>query len=321
MKPLSLLGAISLALSLPTQALASCGSAFCTVNTSWDVHGAWLEPGARLDLRYESIRQDQPRAGRRDIAVGEIRHHHDEVLTENRNLVGTVDYTFNQDWGVNAQLPLVHRHHEHVHNHGGAQLPESWTFTSLGDTRVLMRRRLASFEDTEKHTIGTAGVNLGVKLPTGQTNVRNGEGELAERTLQPGSGTTDFLAGLYWHAAAPLSDISWFARAQAVVPMNSREDFKPGKQLSIDAGLRYAVARDVGLMLQLNYLARGRDSGAQAEPEDSGQRMLYASPGVSWSFAKSGQLYAFLQFALYQAVTGVQLTAERSALVGASWRF
>src|SRR5256885_13704493 len=108
MKRPLLLGALLLA---PFTAAASCGSAFCTVNTSWDTHGAWLEPGARFDLRYESIRQDQPRAGRKNVGVGEIPQHHDEGLTENRNLIGTVDYSFNADWGANAQLPAVYRHH------------------------------------------------------------------------------------------------------------------------------------------------------------------------------------------------------------------
>src|SRR4051812_31768028 len=173
MKRIFLLGAML----APFTASASCGSAFCTVNTSWDAHGAWLESGARLDLRYESITQDQPRSGRQDVAVGEIPRHHDEKLSENRNLVATYDYTFNQDWGFTAVLPLVNRDHEHIHNHGGGQIPETWSFTGLGDARVLLRRRLASFEDTDKHTIGTAGVNVGLKLPTGQTNQRNSDGE------------------------------------------------------------------------------------------------------------------------------------------------
>src|SRR3954465_15742867 len=123
MKRIFLLGA----LLAPFTASASCGSACSPVNPSWDAPGAWLESGGRLDLRFESIKQDQPRAGKKDIAVGEVPRHHDEVLTENRNLVATYDYTFNEDWGVTTVLPLVNRHHEHIHNHGGGQIPEEWT--------------------------------------------------------------------------------------------------------------------------------------------------------------------------------------------------
>ena len=180
---------------LPVAASASCGSAFCTINTSWDAHGAWLEPGARLDLRYESIRQDQPRSGRTDVGVGEIRRHHDEVLTLNRNLLASLDYTLNQDWGVNLLVPIVDRYHEHIHNHGGGQIPQSWDFTELGDVRVMGRRRLSSSEDVNAHTVSTSAVNLGLKLPTGKTDVKNAAGEEAERSLQPGSGTTDLVLG------------------------------------------------------------------------------------------------------------------------------
>src|SRR5689334_743900 len=164
----------------PLTAAASCGSAFCTINTSWDAHGAWLEPGARLDLRYEYIRQDQPRSGTRDLAVGEIRRHHDEVLTVNRNLLGTFDYTFNQDWGANVLVPLVDREHDHIHNHMGAQLPEHWDFRELGDVRVMARRRLFTSENTDSHSIGTAGLYFGLKLPTGKTDVKNADGDAAE---------------------------------------------------------------------------------------------------------------------------------------------
>src|SRR3954464_5859387 len=90
----------------PLTAAASCGSAFCTINTSWDAHGAWLEPGARLDLRYEYIRQDQPRSGTRNVGIGEIPRHHDEVLTVNGNLLGTFDYTLIDTCGPSDVLPI-----------------------------------------------------------------------------------------------------------------------------------------------------------------------------------------------------------------------
>jgi len=106
-----------------------------------------------------------------------------------------------------------------------------------------------------------------------------------------------------------------------VLPASSRDGYKPGRQVHVDGGIRYAATRDVGLMLQLNYHARGRDSGANAEPEDSGQRQVFVSPGISWNASRDVQLYAFLQLPVYQAVNGVQLTADKSALAGLSWRF
>jgi len=81
------------------------------------------------------------------------------------------------------------------------------------------------------------------------------------------------------------------------------------------------VARDVSLMLQLKYHAKGGDSGENAEPEDNGHRVLVANAGASWNFSKAAQLYAFVQFPLYQYVNRVQLTAKVAYAAGVSWRF
>jgi hypothetical protein len=316
MKKLSL----ALLLCTPIGAAASCGSAFCTIDTNWDVQGIWTEPAPRFDLRYEYIRQDQPMTGSRKIAVGEIHRHHDEVLTKNNNWVGTVDYPLSADWAINAMLPLVDREHMHIHNHGGAQIPEAWDFRELGDARVLARRRLATYETAEP-TLGIAGVNFGLKLPTGRTDVRNTEGELAERTLQPGTGTTDAVAGVYYTRILPTRNLSWFAQAMLQLPLNYREDYKPGKRLSLDAGVRYGVGDNLGLMLQANALVKARDSGNQAEPEDSGGRSLFLSPGVGYAVTKSVQVYGFLQLPVYQYVNGVQLTARHAVAIGVTSRF
>ena len=306
---------------LPLAASASCGSAFCSINTSWDAHGAWLEPGARLDLRYESIRQDQPRTGRRNLAVGEIPHHHDEVLTQNRNLLATLDYTLNQDWGMNVLLPIVDRHHDHIHNHAGGQIPESWDFTRIGDMRVMARRRLTSREDPTSHVLATSAVSLGVKLPTGQTNVRNAEGELAERSLQPGSGTTDFVAGASYSVALPDRDLSWFVQGLTQLPMNERDEYRPGHRFNVDLGGRYDANERLGVLLQLNALFKARDRGADAEPEDTGGKFLFLSPGVSYAFSRQLQAYAFIQLPLYQDVNGLQLVARHAIAIGLNTRF
>jgi len=316
-----LLYAAALLAALPNIATASCGSAFCTLSTDWSTHGAWAEPGLRADLRYEYIKQDQPMSGSRRIGVGEIPRHHDEVSTRNQNWIPSVDYTLDQDWALNASVPIVDREHLHIHNHGGAKLPESWNFTQVGDARVTARRRLATLEDQDAHSIGTFGFNVGLKLPTGSSTVTNGEGSRAERTLQPGSGTTDLLAGAYYSQALPMRDLSWFAQAMVQLPLNSHEDFRPGRRLTADLGVRYLATEKTSLLLQLNGLVRGRDSGGQAEPEDSGGKALFLSPGASYALGQDVQVYAFVQLPLYQYVNGVQLTARRAIALGVSARF
>lgn len=313
----SVLGAALCALAL--NASASCGAAFCMVNTDWSAQGAWIEPGVRFDLRYEYVDLDQPRNGTDRVSVGQIPRHHDEVETKNRNWVAGFDWSPSAAWGVSLSIPYVDRDHFHIHNHQGEKEDERWSFRGLGDVKVLGRYEFLT--PTDPAAPRSAGLTFGIKLPTGKYDVVNSEGELAERTLQPGTGTTDALVGAYWHGAAPLSGWSWFARVAGVLPMNSREEYKPGKQLTIDGGVRYAFSSTVAFMLQVNYVAKGRDSGANAEPDDSGQRAVYLSPGISWNFTRDAQLYAFVQGPLYQSVNGVQLTADWSALAGVSWRF
>ena len=310
----------ALAAALSLQAHASCGAAFCLVNTDWAAQGNFTDTGVRLDLHYESIDLDQPRTGTDRIGVGQVARHHDEVETRNRNVVAGLDWNFAPNWGVAFTLPYVDRYHLHVHNHQGTKVPETWSFRELGDARV-QGRYVDTFVSDDATRMRSWGVTFGAKLPTGKDDVKNGDGEEAERTLQPGTGTTDALLGVFLNGAAPQTPWSWFTRASLVLPMNSRAGYKPARQLQLDAGVRYAATTSLGAMLQVNANFRGRDSGANAEPDDSGQRQVFASPGVTWNATRDAQLYAFVQLPVYQAVNGVQLTADWSALAGVSFRF
>ena len=309
------------ALLLSGAASASCGSAFCMLDTQWSMQGIQAEPGTRLDLRYEYINQDRVQTGRSRIGLGAIPRDHDEVRTLNRNYVATLDHNFGATWGVTVTAPAVYRAHDHNENDAsGAQTPESWRFTELGDVRLLGRYQFPPSESADQR-LRQAGLYFGTKLPTGRFHVANGDGQRAERTLQPGTGTTDALLGAFWRESIPLHGLSWFAQGLLQLPLDSREDYRPGRRLSFDAGLRYEATDEIGLLLQANTLFRGRDRGAQAEPEDSGGRSLFLSPGVSYAVTKDLQVYGFYQLPLYQYVNGVQLVASRSVVLGLSVRF
>jgi hypothetical protein len=299
---------------------ANCGASFCMVNTNWNLQGMAVEPGLRLDFRYEFIKQNKPMAGSRKVAVGQIPQDHDEVKTINRNAIGTLDYTIDDKWSVAATVPVVNRSHIHLDNESGTPTPERWHLTRLGDIRILGRYQQRA-ENKERARLSFYGVNFGLKLPTGAINVRNADGARAERTLQPGTGTTDLLLGGYFNQVLPAHDSSWFVQGLWQSALTRHEEFKPGNRWTLDAGYRYEASANVGLMLQLNALIKRRDSGLQAEPEHSGGKFLFLSPGISYSLTKTFQVYGFVQKPLYQYVNGVQLAADWSAVAGVSARF
>jgi hypothetical protein len=66
--------------------------------------------------------------------------------------------------------------------------------------------------------------------------VTNSEG-LARRSLRPGTGTTQ-LAECCLFANAPSGNSQWYAQVAALLPLNSRENYKPGNQFGADLGYR-----------------------------------------------------------------------------------
>jgi len=302
---------------VPHRLYASCGGAFCTLNTAWETQGVWTEPGMRLDLRYEYINQDQLRHGTDKVAAGEIAREHDEIKTLNRNLVATLDYSAGPAWGVSAQVPMVSRRHSHIHTDENELL--TWDFSALGDIRILGRHQFL----TEPSHSETWGILFGAKLPTGDTDKRNSAGNVAERTLQPGSGTMDVIVGVYYNTLLFLQErpTTAFVQAIAQAPLKSYNQFRPGNQLTLDAGLRYPLSQAWHAMLQTNILFKLNDEGTNAAPKDSGGTFIWASPGIGYTASRYWQIYGFVQLPLYQRVNGVQLTADWAASMGMSWRF
>jgi predicted porin len=302
-----------LATGMFQSAHASCGATFCSVNTQWETQGAWTEPGIRFNLRYEYTDQDQLRNGTDKVEPAGVLDTHDEIRTLNRNLHVGMDYAFNPTWAVSLQVPVVNRDHRHVHNDVVPEY-EAWSLTGLGDMRLSGRYQTA----LDHHA--AVGVQFGLKLPTGKFDETNDLGQLAERSLQPGSGTTDALLGVYTYHQLEGDATTLFVQALWQRPLTERDDYQPGQQVTLDIGLRYALTRSLNAQLQLNLLWKDHDQGLNAEPDDSGGSYAFLSPGASYALTKQMQLYGFVQLPLYQYVNGTQLTADWSAVAGVSWK-
>lgn len=291
---------------------ASCGSAFCNLNTDWDIQNISTKKGIRLDFRAEYIKQDELGSGtHKGHPAGEV-NKHDELLTINRNYLTTLDWNINENWGLTFKVPFIDRSHEHIFNAdngaGGIDpMLEKWDFSGLGDIQTLGRYRF--YHDAKSN----AGVRFGLKLPTGDIHKRNAE-ENAERTLQPGTGSVDTLLGAYYNYHT--GNLNWFAQGMWQQAVSERDNFKPGHKLNADIGVSYSATSDLSLMLQLNAQHKSHDTGFNAEPADSGSTTLSLSPGLSYRITNSTHVYGFVQTPIYQYVRGTQLTSDWSAAVG-----
>ena len=297
---------------------ASCGSAFCVLNTNWATQGASSDPGSfRLDLRYEFVDQKHLRMGSRRISQREDAADATELRTINRNVLATLDYTLNKNWVLSASLPVVTRSHSHIADPTGAAVLEAWHFSKLADSRVLGFYKF----DNDDNPLVSYGFLGGFKLPTGDFRLRNGDGTLAERALQPGTGSTDIVFGGYYTAPGLDQDASWSMQALIQQPARTSENYRPGTQYQLNFGYRQPLTDSLHALIQVNGLVRGRDTGLNAEPGLSGSKTVYLSPGLSYSYSLDSQVYGFLQLPIYRYVNGVQLSADWALVAGITVRF
>jgi hypothetical protein len=311
---IALSAAVALTL-LPEVAAASCGSAYCTLMTDRYAQGAGdAHMGLSLDMHLEAVTQTQLRTGTHNLQASEVTGEAAiERRTRNQTQVTTLAYGFNTDWSVSLRVPVARRNHSHDlidETTGLPGTPEQWRFTQLGDVQALARRQFVASEGAVAYALFG-----GFKLPTGSTHITNSDGSRAERALQPGSGTTDLVVGMAGRRAMGLTDVL-MGQVSVAQALNDREQFKPGRRIDVSAGWSHAYSPTLGAVLQLNLSRRARDSGAQAEPDNSGSTTVHLSPGFTVGVGHAATLYAYVQVPLYQRVNGIQLVAHSALALG-----
>jgi len=315
--------------SQPAMACASCG---CTLSQDWENLGS-THSGWKLDVRYDYLDQDQLRSGRGKISAGAASqivtsdgNQEVEKYTRNQYFTLGLDYSGSPTWGVSLLLPYIVRDHStlgtasdgYKPGPGGGQYDSSTS--SVGDVKILGRYQ--GF--TPQHNFG---VQFGLKLPTG-SHTRTGTstdptdpGPVAiDRGLQPGTGTTDGILGLYYFDALN-ADWDYFVQATAQMAMDSRDGYKPGNGYNLNLGVRYMGWSGAMPQLQINARHVMHDTGENADQLSTGGTLVYASPGIVLPMTRQASIYGFVQIPLFQDVRGIQLTPRYTASLGARYSF
>jgi hypothetical protein len=212
-------------------------------------------------------------------------------------------YVINRDWTVMAQLPIYDRSFVSTDD-GSVAGPAGSLYhahlTSLGDMELM-----ATYTGFDKDL--STGLSLGVKLPTGKWKSPLGPlgGEAFDRDSMPGTGSTDLMIGGY-HVGSlnKSSTLSWFAQARYQVAIATQEDYRPGDELDAALGVSYDLGRhgpfsSIAPVLQAVDSLRLRDSGANADPLNTGYERVLIEPGIAARVGKA-RLFADVDFPIYQ---------------------
>ncbi len=291
----------------------SCGAANCPLNTH-----RYLGSGVlNISLTHEYINQDQIYVGSSRSVVGAIPEKHDEVQTLNERNVLQILSGLSDRLSVSLDVPFIHREHSHIDHDAGGSVWQSWIFSGLGDISVASEYALLlPAGDSDSYL----GISAGLKLPSGITHATNAEGEEAEVTIQPGTGSTDAIIRLNYRRS--VTTVPAFGGLWSSLPITlglsyqvsgrGTNDYRFGNVFLAHVGTEYQFAKRADFLFQINGRFQDfADVGSTGEPrENTGGTWIFASPGLGIQLSDALSASAYVQLPAYQNVHGIQQTAS-----------
>jgi hypothetical protein len=289
-----LVGSSSVALS------CACGCGVYFVGTRWMMI---TSPGTRLFFQYSYLDQSENWSG---LHRASSDLNSDKLITTSFYTLGA-QYMADRDWGLMVSVPIWDRSMNGTDDNGDAF---SVHHRSIGDVKVMgMYTGLSDDMST--------ALTFGLKLPTGSFNQT-----LLDRDTQIGSGTTDALLSAYQMAQE--AGWGWYVQGAVVYPLNERDAYKPGYDFNAAVGFHYDdLSSSLGVVPIASIIAsfRGRDSGGQADPENTGYARLFASAGVEVVLNRSIHVDFEAGLPLYSHVNGNQLVSPQLLNTTLSYQF
>jgi hypothetical protein len=268
-------------------------------------------------LRYSTMDQNQNWAGARRAPAAD---NTDKEIHTDFYTVGA-QYAVNRKWTLMAELPVYDRDFTSTDD-GGVAGPAGSLYhahlTAPGDLQLMAM--YTGFADDL-----STGVGLGVKLPTGVWHSPTGPlgGNEFDRDTLPGTGSTDLMiSGYHFGSLNRAQSLSWFVQAKFQVAVATQQDYRPGDELDGAVGVTWDLGKHgpftkVAPVLQLVNSYRAHDSGAAADPLNSGYERVLISPGLELRLNRV-RVTGDVEIPLYQhvnAATDVAIKGTRGQLI------
>jgi hypothetical protein len=295
----------------------ACSVCGCSLSSDWAAQGYATMPGLELGMRYEYFDQTDLRTGTQSVDRAALESPNDEEIqqrTLNRNTWLDLNYVANAHWALAAQIPFHDRFHTTIAE-GDTEISTS-DAAGLGDVRVLARYQKSGSRRSYS-------LHFGLKLPTGRFDKKFSAGpqagELLDRGLQLGTGTTDLLLGASVFGR-PHPNVGCFAQLLLDQPLTARAGFLPSASANLSTGVRWLNTSRFTPQLQLNTKCETREHGTEADTANSGGTLAYLSPGVTAEITNHAHAFVFVQLPVYQRVNGLQLEPRWILSTGLRWK-
>lgn len=150
---------------------------------------------------------------------------------------------------------------------------------------------------------------LGVRLPTGRTDVLNADGNRLPDDLQLGSGTMDPIAGLLYHHRH--YRVGW--GLSGIYRVSSQENiyhYEWGSEFIGSAYISFRLNRNLEWVNQFNGTTLARDMRNGVPTTNRGAKLVFYTPSLIYVGSKSVTLQVSAQIPIHREFNETQLSSD-----------
>jgi len=225
-------------------------------------------------------------------------------------------YGITDDFTLSLKIPYVvlnniKESHEdepdEVHIHGDSR--------GIGDLTIFSQYRFLKMYDIEMES----SLILGLRIPTGRTKARDIDGERFETEFQPGSGSWNPIVGLA--ATKRFKQMSLDADVLYTIATEGAQNTDLGDLFNYDIAFSYRVFNEPvvwDFIIEANGEWKQKQQIDGETDENSGETVIFLSPGMRFSWGKKWSAYLSAGFPVVQDLNGDQNDTDMRAVIGIS---
>ena len=256
--------------------------------------------GLGISLFTRRSSRDVLRSGDQDVP----NPNHERQLNQRVDLL--LDYRILDRTSLILDVPFIH-------NSAQSDTTIRRRVDSIGD--IALYSKYALYRNRVFNPTQEVSFVAGVKMPSGPSSLKDAAGTRLDATFQPGSGSTDFIAGLSG---------SWSLRravlyADASYKYNTHTAYTFGDTFNADLGIQspLKVAPRLSLTAEADVEVVERDHSIEnlasilpgGGVENTGHRALFFTPGFQYRPIDKITLSFSVQVPVYQNFSGTQLAS------------